>query len=171
MIWSRYTLSGFILTQAVRKSVAARIWHPFIQVHWLEVRVLAGKGGGCRSLLSCLMSRGVCYHKLWGVCVCVCVWIESLWLHTRFSAAGDRRESSPLIVSLRVCCMQVAMIHEAEDSSRAWNGGSTTAEQWTYTISQDKDLTRGGAGGGSQQLWGKINKELLILEGHVCHSQ
>lgn len=46
----------------------------------------------------------------------------------------------------------------------------------TYTICQDKDLTLGGhervgEGEGSEQLSGKINTELLILEGHVCHSQ
>lgn len=38
-------------------------------------------------------------------------------------------------------------------------------------ITQDKDLTHGGMKGGSEQLSGKINTELLILEGHVCHSQ
>lgn len=32
-----------------------------------------GEEGGCRSRLSCLMSHGVCYHKLWGVCKCVCM--------------------------------------------------------------------------------------------------
>lgn len=82
---------------------------------------VSGEGRGLQSWLSCLMSHCVCYHKLWGVCVRAGarVWVEGLWLHMSFSAAGDRRESSPLIVSLRVCRTQVARIHEAEDSARA----------------------------------------------------
>ena len=92
------------------------------------------------------------------------------------SVTEDTRDSGLLIVSLRPGCTQAAMRHRRGERRGGfmglkWQLHNSTLIQWTYTSSQDKDLTLGGVRGGSEQRSRKINTEPLILEGHLCHSQ
>lgn len=95
---------------AVRESVTERIWHPSIQVHRLGGSVLVGGEE------LAVMSYVVCCIKLQGDFV-PCR--RSVAPFDR-SVTGDTGESGLLIVSSRLGCIQVAVIHRrgrAEEGS------------------------------------------------------
>lgn len=126
--------------------------------------VSGGRGAGCHVL--CLMLCVVL--KLQGC-------VEGLHFHLTTVLQGDTRESGLLIVSLRLGRLQVARIHRREASWRGFTGlkwqlHNSTLIRWTYTISQDKDLTLGGMKRGK---WAALRKNQYRTAhfGGTCVSQ